>query len=165
MPLLGEHLPELDAAWTSTSRCFEQPRPGRSSLPSCSDLLPQRRRDRRRRPPPPAASMISCCSSSGRSSKSSGSVLSICSWRYASGSSRIFCALVPHALQAAADGVDAGGEAALEHGHREAERPAARRIVACGLDRLVLDVAGQRVVEIQLVAVDLKLGRLDVRAW
>ena len=35
-------------------------------------------------------------------------------------------ALVAHALQAAADGVDAGGEAALEHGHREAQgRPRA----------------------------------------
>ena len=33
--------------------------------------------------------------------------------------------LVAHALQAAAHGVDARREAALEHRHREAERPAA----------------------------------------
>ena len=63
-------------------------------------------------------------------------------------------ALVPHALQAAANGVDAGGEPALEHGHREAEGAAARGIVGSGLDGLVLDVARQGVVEVQFVVVD-----------
>jgi hypothetical protein len=40
--------------------------------------------------------------------------------------SQDFFALLLHALQAAADGVNAGGEPSLEHGHREAENPAQR---------------------------------------
>ena len=36
---------------------------------------------------------------------------------------------------------------------------------AGGFDRLVFDVAGQRVVEVEFVVVDLKLGRLGRCAW
>ncbi len=70
--------------------------------------------------------------------------------------------LVAHALEAAAHGVDAGCEAALEHRHREGERAAAGAVVLRRLDGLVLDVPGQRVVEIVLVAIELEGGRADL---
>ena len=73
-----------------------------------------------------------------------------------------FFAFFLHALQAAADGVDAGGEPALEHRHGEAERPATGGVFGRGFDGLVLDEAGQRVVEVPFVVVDLKLGGLDI---
>ena len=69
---------------------------------------------------------------------------------------------VLHALQGAADGVDARGHPALEHGHREADGPAGGRVVGRGPDRLVLDVAGQRVVEVELLAVELEGRGLDL---
>ena len=37
-----------------------------------------------------------------------------------------------------------------------------RRVVGGGLDRLVLDVAGERVVEVELVVVELEVGGLDL---
>ena len=104
----------------------------------------------------------SACSSSGRSSKSSGMRRSIRCRRYASGSARISSRFVFHALQRPPHGVDAGGHAALEHRHDEADGPARRRVVGRGADRLVLDVAGQGVVEVELLVVQLERGRLDL---
>ena len=71
-------------------------------------------------------------------------------------------AAVAHAFQAAADGVDRRGHAALEHGHREADRTAPRRLVAGGRHRLVFDVAGQFVVEVEFLAVEIEGGRADL---
>ena len=71
-------------------------------------------------------------------------------------------AAVAHAFQAAADRVDRRGHAALEHGHREADRTAPRRWVAGGRHRLVFHVAGQLVVEIELLAVEIEGGRADL---
>ncbi len=65
-------------------------------------------------------------------------------------------ALFLHALKAAADGVDARREAALEHRHGERECATAWRIFRGGLDGLVFDEAGQGIVEIQFVVVDLE---------
>ena len=70
-------------------------------------------------------------------------------------------ALVAHPLQASAGGIDAGGETALEHGHREADGPAGSRVGGLRLDRLVLNVSGQRVVKVPLVAIDLERHSLD----
>jgi hypothetical protein len=69
---------------------------------------------------------------------------------------------VAHAFQAAADRVDRRSHAALEHGHREADRTAPRGWVASGRHRLVFDVAGQLVVEIEFLAVEIKGGRADL---
>ena len=44
-------------------------------------------------------------------------------------------------------------------------KPTARprgRVLGRGLDRLVLDVAGERVVEVELVAVEVEVGGLDL---
>ena len=71
-------------------------------------------------------------------------------------------AAIAHPLQAAADGVDRRGHAALEHGHREADGPAPGRLVAGGGHRLVFDVAGQLVVEVEFVAVEVEGGRADL---
>jgi hypothetical protein len=62
----------------------------------------------------------------------------------------------------AAYGVDAGCEATLEHRHCEGERAAAGAVVLGSLDGLVLDVPGERVIEIVLVAVQLERGRADL---
>ena len=106
--------------------------------------------------------MISCCSSSGRSSKSSGRLLGDLLLPVAFGVGENLFALFLHALQAAAHGVDAGGEAPLQHGHREAERAATGGIICGGFDGLVFDVARQRVVEVPFVVVDLELGGLNI---
>ncbi len=71
-------------------------------------------------------------------------------------------ALVPHALQAAAHGVDAGGEAALEHGHGEGQGSTADGAVLGGLDGLVLHVAGQRIIKVVLIAVQIEGGGADL---
>ena len=65
-------------------------------------------------------------------------------------------ALVAHTLKAAAHSVDAGGEAALEHRHCEGERAAASAVVLGPLDGLVLDVPGERVVEVVLITIQLE---------
>ena len=52
----------------------------------------------------------------------------------------------------------------MEHGHRKAHGPSAGRILACGADRLIFNVAGQTIVEIKFVVADLKRNRLDVPA-
>ena len=64
-----------------------------------------------------------------------------------------------HPFQGAADGVDARGHPALEHRHDEADGPAGGRVVGRSPDRLVLDVAGQGVVEVELLLVQLEGGR------
>ena len=99
---------------------------------------------------------ISACSSSGSSSKSSGMRCSICCLPVGFGVGQDLLARCLHALQGPPDGVDARGHPALEHGHREADGPPAGESSADGPDRLVLDVAGQGVVEVEFVVVQLE---------
>ena len=66
--------------------------------------------------------------------------------------------LVPHALEAAAHGVDARCETALEHRHCEGQSAAAGAVVLRCLDGLIFDVPGERIVEIVLVAIQLERG-------
>ena len=70
--------------------------------------------------------------------------------------------LVPHSLQASPGGPDAGGESALQHGHREPNGAAARGVVGRRLDGLVLDVTSERIVEFPLFVVDSKADGLDL---
>ena len=67
-------------------------------------------------------------------------------------------ALVPHPLQAATNGVDAGSEATLEHRHGESQRPCLRRVTGRSLDGLVLHVPGECIVEVVLLAVEVEPG-------
>ena len=69
--------------------------------------------------------------------------------------------LVPHALEAAAHGVNAGGKAALQHRHREAEGTAARGILGGGLEGLVFDEPGQGIIKVEFVEIDLEVGGAD----
>ena len=105
--------------------------------------------------------MIRCCSSSVRSSKSSGMRRSICSLPVGFGVFEDFLAAIAHAFQAAADCVNGRGHAALEQGHREADGAAAGGIVAGGGHRLILDVAGQLVVEVEFLAIEVEGGCAD----
>ena len=70
--------------------------------------------------------------------------------------------LFAHTLEAATQGVNAGGEAPLQHCHDEAEGARLRRVACGGLHRLVLDVAREGVVEVVLLAVEVELGRAYV---
>ena len=70
-------------------------------------------------------------------------------------------AAVAHAFQGATDGVDRRRHAALEHRHRESDRPATGRLLLGRRDGLVFDVAGQLVVEIEFVADQIEGRRAD----
>ena len=67
-----------------------------------------------------------------------------------------------HALQGAAGGIDGRGHTAVEHGHREADCSVARRFFTRSGNRLVFDVAGQFVVEVEFVAVQVEGGGADL---
>ena len=67
-----------------------------------------------------------------------------------------------HALQGATGGIDGRGHTALEHGHREADCPAARRSFTRSGNRLVFDVVGQFVVEFEFIPVQVEGGGADL---
>jgi hypothetical protein len=69
---------------------------------------------------------------------------------------------VPHPLEAPPDGIHGRGHAALEQRHREADGPAAGRGVARGGHRLVFDVPGELVVEVEFVPVEVERGGADL---
>ena len=71
-------------------------------------------------------------------------------------------ALLLHALERSPHGIDTGGKPALQHCHRESNRAAARGIFPCRLDRLVLNIPCELIVEFQFLVVDLERRCLDV---
>ena len=123
-------------SWPQLERSPRAARPGRSEITASS-----------------SSARISCCSSSGKFVEVLGQAAFDLLLPVAFGVRQDLLALLLHALQATADGVDAGRQAALEHRHGEADGPAAARVFGRGLDRLVLDVARQGVVEVTLLVV------------
>src|SRR5262249_52450952 len=71
-------------------------------------------------------------------------------------------ALVAHAFEAAAHSVHARSEATLQHRHLERQDVRLNVLGSGGLNRLVLDVARECIVEVELVTIELELGRTHV---
>jgi hypothetical protein len=84
----------------------------------------------------------------------------ISSVRFRVGENRL--ASVPHPLQASPHGIDCGGHPSLKHRHRETNSSASSGILARCHDRLVFNVAGQLIVEIEFIAIELKPGRMNL---
>jgi hypothetical protein len=66
-----------------------------------------------------------------------------------------------HPFKAPTDGVHGRGHSALEHRHREPDRPPAGRVLPGGQDRLVLHEAGELVVEVEFLAIKLEVRGLN----
>src|SRR5205807_10649189 len=63
---------------------------------------------------------------------------------------------VTHPLKTTVYSVDAGCESSLQHRHCERQSTTARRIFLGSFDRLIFDVAGQSVVEIVFLTVEIE---------